>query len=205
MRRFFGLLTSLLVIFLLGSNAYAQTTAKGKSLLVYFSATNKTQAIAEEIVKHTGADIFRIEAKNAYAANPYDDSDRIKDESYNDKRPEVKEFLPDDQMVQYDTIFVGTPIWYHSPVMVVVTFLEHYDLQGKVVIPFVTYNSTKYLNETYQKLYKATPNSVHIPSILPEDLEPGNIQTWTDDDDIDNVSDASQVEEWLKRIGYGKH
>ena len=55
-----------------------------KILVAYFSATGNTQRLAQQIISETGADAFRIEAAEPYAANPYDDSDRIQNESYND-------------------------------------------------------------------------------------------------------------------------
>jgi len=65
----------------------------------------------------------------------YDDSDRIQDEAYNDLRPAVAN-LPDAATIaRYDTIFVGSPCWWHQPAMVVCTFLEAYDLTcGKKIM-----------------------------------------------------------------------
>ena len=54
-----------------------QIDGNHKNLVVYFSATGNTQAVAEEIAKQMGADILRLEAAEPYAANPYDDSQRI--------------------------------------------------------------------------------------------------------------------------------
>lgn len=82
--------------------------------------------------------------------------------------------------------------------MVVCTFLDAYDLSGKVVVPFMTYGATTYLNEGMQKLFKCTPNSIHVPAELPEDIDPDNIrQPQNDDDGIDVPNRASQVEKWL--------
>lgn len=176
-----------------------------KTLIAYFSAEGHTRALAEEIKEETGADIFFIEPAVAYASNPYDDSDKIQNEAYNDLRPEVKSYVEEERMAQYDTIFVGTPIWWHQPAMVVCTFLEHYDLKDKVVIPFVTFGARSYLNETMQKIYKCTPNSEHIPARLPEDLDPDNIRQPQNDDDGIDVAISGHVREWLKRIGYGEN
>lgn len=106
-----------------------------KILVTYFSATGTTQRLAERIASATDADLFRIEAAEPYASNPYDDSDRIQNESYNDLRPAVK-MLPDN-VEDYDVIFVGSPIWWHNPAMVVCTFLENYDLKDKIIVPFL--------------------------------------------------------------------
>ena len=178
-------------------------SGNSKTLVAYFSAQGHTQAVAERIVELTGADIYRIEAADPYAENPYDDSDRIQNEAYNDLRPGVAN-LPDKEIiVQYDTIFVGSPCWWHQPAMVVCTFLEAYDLKDKVVIPFFTYGATTYLNESMQKIYKVTPESKHIPETLPEDLNPDDITTPGPPDDagIDMPSSANGTEAWLRRIG----
>lgn len=175
----------------------------GKMLVVYFSAEGHTQAVAERIVELTGADIHRIEAAEPYAANPYDDSDRIQREAYNDLRPGVAN-LPDAKTIaEYDTIFVGSPIWWHQPAMVVCTFLEAYDLKDKVIVPFFTYGATTYLNESMQKIYKLTPDSKHIPATLPEDLDADDITTpgRPDDAGIDMPGNARGTEGWLRRIG----
>jgi len=177
-----------------------ETTVKGKILVAYFSATGTTKAVAERIVELTGADGYRIEPLVPYAENPYDDTDKIQDEAYNDRRPAVAN-LPE-SLDEYDVIFVGSPCWWHQPAMVVCTFLENYDLKGKTIIPFFTYGATTYLNESMQKIYKLTPNSTHIPATLPEDIDPDNIrEPQNDDAGIDMPGSASGTDAWLKRIG----
>lgn len=175
----------------------------GKTLVAYFSAQGHTQAVAERIVELTGADVYRIEAAEPYAANPYDDSDRIQNEAYNDLRPGVANLPDAETIAQYDTIFIGSPCWWHQPAMVVCTFLETYDLKDKVIVPFITYGATTYLNESMQKIYKLTPDSKHIPETLPEDLDPEDITTpgRPDDAGIDMPGNANGTEAWLKRIG----
>lgn len=148
-----------------------------KILVAYFSATGNTQRLAEQIVNVTGADAFRIEAAEPYAANPYDDSDRIQNESYNNLRPEVA-VLPDN-VEDYDVIFVGSPIWWHNPAMVVCTFLEHYDLSDKIVVPFFTYGATTYLQQSIDKIYEVTPKSRHLNTYTG-----GSVENWLRDINI---------------------
>lgn len=177
-------------------------SGSSKTLVAYFSATGNTQAVARRIVELTGADIYRIEAAEPYAANPYDESDRIQNEAYSNLRPAVGNLPEATTIANYDTIFVGSPIWWHQPAMVVCTFLESFDLKDKVIIPFFTYGATTYLNESIQKIYRVTPNSVHIPATLPEDLNPENIQNPQNDDaGIDMPGSANGVNGWLQRIG----
>lgn len=112
--------------------------------------------------------------------------------------------LPDAETIaQYDTIFIGSPCWWHQPAMVVCTFLEAYDLKDKLIVPFITYGATTYLNESMQKIYKLTPGSKHIPETLPEDLDSEDITTpgRPDDAGIDMPGNANGTEAWLKRIG----
>lgn len=176
-------------------------SGNSKTLVAYFSATGTTQAIAERITELTGADIYRINAADPYATNPYDDTERIQNEAYNDLRPGVANLPGKEAIAQYDTIFVGSPCWWHQPAMVVCTFLENYDLGNKVIIPFFTYGATTYLNESMQKIYKVTPESIHIPATLPEDLDPENIrEPQNDDAGIDMPNGPSDVEAWLLRI-----
>lgn len=180
-----------------------QLSGNSKILVAYFSATGNTQAVAERIVELLGTDVYRIRASVPYASNPYDDSDRVQNEAYNDLRPGVANLPAAETIAQYDTIFVGSPCWWHQPAMVVCTFLDNYDLSGKTIIPFITYGATTYLNESMQKIYKLTPNSKHIPVTLPEDLDPDDITTpgRPDDDGIDMPGRASGVETWLRRMG----
>ena len=176
-------------------------SGNSKTLVAYFSATGTTQAIAERITELTEADIYRINAADPYATNPYDDTERIQNEAYNDLRPGVANLPDKEAIAQYDTIFVGSPCWWHQPAMVVCTFLENYDLGNKIIIPFFTYGATTYLNESMQKIYKVTPESIHIPATLPEDLDPENIrEPQNDDAGIDMPNGPGDVEAWLLRI-----
>ena len=142
-----------------------------KILVAYFSATGNTQRLAQQIISATGADAFRIEAAEPYASNPYDDSDKIHNESYNDLRPAVA--VLHDNIEDYDVIFVGSPIWWHNPAMVVCTFLESYDLKDKIIVPFFTYGATTYLQQSVDKIYEVTPESIHLPTYTG-----GGVEAW---------------------------
>lgn len=94
-----------------------QASGARKMLVVYFSQTGTTQGVAEQIGKLTEADLYRIQPNEPYKDNGYPDSDKIKDESYNDRRPAIAN-LPDAEIIaQYDTIFVAhlvggiSPLW----------------------------------------------------------------------------------------------
>lgn len=173
-----------------------------KTLVAYFSATGNTERIAKRIAELTGADIYFIQPSKSYAKDPYDDSQLIQNEAYNDLRPAVSNLPSKEEIAKYDTLYIGSPLWWHQPAMVVCTFLETYDLKDKVVIPFITYGAKTYLNEAMQKIYKLTSTSTHIPANLPEDVAPANLrEPQNDDEGIDMPGSSNDVRDWLHRNG----
>ena len=113
-------------------------------LVAYFSASGVTAKVAETLAEAIGADIFEIEPKVPYTEadlNWMDKKARSTIEM-NDpaSRPEIA--VKRDNMKDYDTIFVGFPIWWYVAPTIINTFLEQYDLTGKKVIPFATSGSS---------------------------------------------------------------
>ena len=95
-----------------------------------------TEIVAEMIADITGGDLFEVDTVKTYPADYYECIDEAKDELRRKDRPEVKEYK--DDLEEYDTIYVGYPNWWGTMPMVMFTFLEHYDLTGKKIIPFCT-------------------------------------------------------------------
>lgn len=108
----------------------------GKTLVVYYSwsTSGNTQKMAEYIQEQTGADILELEPANAYPADYGATADLAKEERDANARPEIAN-LPE-SVAEYDTIFVGYPIWWHTAPMIIGTFLESFDLTGKDIYPF---------------------------------------------------------------------
>ena len=112
-----------------------------KKLVAYFSASGVTAKVAETLAEAIGADIFEIEPKVPYTEadlNWMDKNARSTIEM-NDpaSRPEIA--VKRDNMKDYDTIFVGFPIWWYDLPTPVWSFLEEYDLSGKTIIPFFSH------------------------------------------------------------------
>ena len=99
-----------------------------------------TERVAEFIAQATGGDLFEIETVKTYAANYYECIEDAKTELRANARPELERYLEDAglDIANYDTIFVGYPNWWGTCPMCVFTFLEHYDLADKRIIPFCT-------------------------------------------------------------------
>jgi len=111
-----------------------------KTLVAYFSASGVTRRLAERLAGAIGADIHEIVPEVPYTQADLDWQDprsrssvEMKDKS---SRPAVASKV--DDMGQYDTVFVGFPIWWYVAPTIVNTFLEQYDLAGKTVVPFAT-------------------------------------------------------------------
>lgn len=116
-----------------------ETTMSGrgrKTLIVYFSwsSSGNTEKMANTIQERTGGDILRIEPAVAYPTDYNECGDVALAERDENARPEIAN-LPD-SIEEYDTIFVGYPIWWHTAPMIIGTFLENYDLSGVEVYPF---------------------------------------------------------------------
>ena len=111
-----------------------------KKLVAYFSASGVTAKVAETLAEAIGADIFEIEPKVPYTEadlNWMDKKARSTIEMSDPaSRPEIS--AKRDNMKDYDTIFVGFPIWWYVAPTIINTFLESYDLTGKTIIPFAT-------------------------------------------------------------------
>lgn len=95
-----------------------------------------TEYAAEYIQKALGADIFEIDTVKPYAANYRECCMEAIAEAKAGARPEIKSFV--DDIAKYDSIFVCFPCWCGTAPMCVFTFLEHYDLTGKTIIPLCT-------------------------------------------------------------------
>lgn len=108
----------------------------GKTLVVYFSwsTSGNTEKMATYIQEQTGADILELEPANPYPTDYNETGDVAKVERDENARPEIAN-LPE-SISEYDTIFVGYPIWWHTAPMIIGTFLENYDLTGVEIYPF---------------------------------------------------------------------
>lgn len=99
-----------------------------------------TERVAEFVQEAVGGDLFEIETVKDYDARYVKCIEEAKAELKADARPELKRYLEDAglNIDEYDTIFLGYPNWWGTCPMCVFTFLEHYDLTGKRIVPFCT-------------------------------------------------------------------
>lgn len=109
-------------------------------LVAYFSATGTTKEAATQLAKAANADLYEIVPEKPYTSADLDwndDNSRSSVEMKNLKsRPAIKGKV--DNMAQYDTVYVGFPIWWYTAPTIINTFVESNDLKGKTVITFAT-------------------------------------------------------------------
>lgn len=154
----------------------ADDTAKadGTILVAYYSYTGNTEAVAKQIADLTGGDLAEIQRKEDYQDLQTD----AKEEIDQDIRPEITGSV--ENVEDYDTIFVGYPIWWDEAPAMISTFLDSYDFSGKTIVPFCTSSSDE------------IDNSLHIFSEICPDANIAEGLTANDDADI---------EPWLQRLG----
>ncbi|KRM72043.1 flavodoxin [Lacticaseibacillus brantae DSM 23927] len=117
------------------SQKEGKTVQNPKTLIVYYSRTGNTKAVAEIIQSQVGGDLVQIETKSARPTNYRAEVEQNETEQNTDTLPALKS-LPD--LSQYDRIFIGSPTWNMALPQAVVAFLRANKFTGKTVIPFNT-------------------------------------------------------------------
>ena len=140
------------------NNTTTQSSNMSKTLVVYFSATGTTKAAAQKLAKEFNADLYEIIPEQPYTAADLDWRDKssrstieMKDKS---SRPAIKGMC--DNIADYDTVWIGFPVWWYTAPTIVNTFIEAHDLSGKVLNVFATSGGST-VTGSYNDLKKAYP------------------------------------------------
>ena len=134
-----------------------------KKLVAYFSASGVTAKVADMLADAVGADIYEIRPEVPYTKadlNWMDKKSRSTIEM-NDKSSRPNMADKDAKVDQYDTIFLGFPIWWYRAPSIINTFLESYDFSGKKIILFATSGSSGF-GKTVEELKVSVPDSCDI-------------------------------------------
>lgn len=145
-----------------------------KVLVAYFSYSGTTKNVATALSEKTGGDLFEIAAQDGYS-DVYQESNR---EIRNNDRPLLTNTVPN--MDEYDIVFVGYPVWWHATPAPINTFLESYNLTGKLIIPFCTSGGSD-IDETMPTFL----NSCDGLAVYGER----------------RISGTSQLDEWISELG----
>ncbi len=154
-----------------------------RKLVAYFSASGVTKAVAERLAKAAGADLFEIRPAVPYTRADLDWTNKKSRSSLEmsdpDSRPEIACRLSN--MADYDTVFIGFPIWWYVAPSIIHTFVESYDFSGKTLIPFATSGGSG-MGRTVEVLQSLCPAA-----------------NWESGRMLNHVSDAA-LETWLGGI-----
>ena len=167
-----------------------------KVLIVFFSHAGEnyavgnikvgnTKLVADEIQKVTGGDEFEIVAERNYDL-PYASLTKLaKEEQERNEKPAFKGEVKD--IDQYNTVFIGGPVWWGTYPQVMFSFFDKYDLNGKTIIPFTTHEGSG-LGSVVEDLKKLYPNATFKEAFSIYGHETRN--------------DLSKVDKWIKSLGY---
>lgn len=179
--------------------APVETSSDKKILVLYFSRTGEeynvgtitkgnTEIVAEMIAQKVGGDLFEVKPAKPYP-NEYQACTEIaKTELESNARPAFEKNI--DNLAQYDTIFIGYPIWWSALPRVMMTFLESNDFSGKKIIPFCTHGGSG-LAGTEREIKDACPNSEVLSGLAIVGKTAQN----------DSAAVEKDVEAWLKTLG----
>ena len=193
------------------SNTNSETennnSVNGKALVVYFTAAEnsdvdavssasvvtvngetlgRVQALAQMIQNETGADIFSIKTSVQYPGDGGKLIEYAQQEQNDNARPEITSHI--DNLDEYDTIFIGYPIWWYDLPQIMYSFFDEYDFSGKTIIPFCVHNGSRFTG-TIETIQELEPNATVITDGF----------TVSERD----VSDAAEdVAEWADKLGY---
>lgn len=152
------LLLSLAVVAAMTTACTQQKAAEktNRQLVLYYSENGTTKAVAEELQKQLGADIEAIEAVEPYSGNFQATIERCNKERESGQMPALKALQSN--IADYDTIFLGYPIWFGTYALPIATLVKEQTFEGKTIIPFCSFGSGG-LNTSTADLEKALPKA----------------------------------------------
>ncbi|MGN1320939.1 MAG: flavodoxin [Acutalibacteraceae bacterium] len=207
MKKLFSIIMSLLLIFTLSacggqnlqnSNSNSDISKNdntdslsensyGKTLVVYYSATGNTKQVAEYIASATNGDMFELVPVKPYSnedLNWRNENSRVVNEHNNpDERNVELVNTTVDNFEEYDTVFIGYPIWWGIAAWPVNSFIEANDFTSKTVIPFCTSSSSDLGNSA---------------ELLKEAAGTGD---WLEGNRFSSVVSETEVAEWIQSMG----
>ena len=152
-----------------------------KILVAYFSASGVTAKVAERLAKIAGGDLYEIKPCTPYTNRDLDWKDKnsrstieMTDQSI---RPAIVKDL--ENLADYDTVYVGFPIWWYIAPTIINTFLESYDFAGKKIALFATSGGSN-MGKTAEKLKVSAPKAEFVGEKMLNRVSDEEIKAWTE-------------------------
>lgn len=155
-----------------------------KTLVAFFSASGETQKLAQTLASVVDGTLYQIKPERPYTSADLSWQDKHSRSTIEMQDPTCRPALAGtvEDIDQYDTIFVGFPIWWYEAPRVIQTFLESYDLTGKTVIPFATSGGSG-MGNTDSILQRSAPKA-----------------GWKLGKRLKATASAQEVTDWLKSL-----
>ena len=178
------------------AEAPATTDTPSRTLVVYYSATGSTERIANMIAEETGADVFVITPVEPYTdedLNWTNDNSRV---VYEHDHPEAQnevaltEITPEN-WDNYDTVYIGYPIWWGIAAWPVNQFVTGNDFTGKAVIPFCT-SASSGLGQSSELLEEMAGTGNWLEGRrFSERPSRSDVQSWVDSLELNTTTNAN--------------
>lgn len=153
----------------------------GGTLIAYFSWSGNTEQMARMIQTETGGDLFEIEPVTKYTDDYNTLLDIARQEQADNARPKLASQV--ENWDSYDVVFVGYPDWWSDAPMLIYSFLEAYDWQGKALVPFCTSGGSGF-GRSLDKLSDSAPGATIMEGLHVSgssvDGSSEEIATWID-------------------------
>lgn len=159
------------------------TTKEMKTLVAYFSASGVTKKVATQLAEVAGADLYEIVPEQIYTEADLDWRDSLSRSSVEMKDKTSRPAIAKSElnMDEYDTVYLGFPIWWYTCPTIINTFMEAYNFEGKTVIPFATSGGST-IEQACKDLKAAYPKA-----------------NWKEGRLLNEAS-KEQLEEWVKSL-----
>lgn len=180
----------LIAYFAVAENSDVDAISSASVTEVDGEAKGLVRTVAEDIQTVTGGDLFSIKTSVKYPGDISALIDYASIEQEENARPELTSHI--ENLDEYDTIFVGYPLWWYDLPQVMYSFFDEHDFSGKTIIPFDVHRGSS---------LSSTPNTI-------QELEPDATVIFdgfavTHETAAESVSDvAADVDEWLRGLGY---
>lgn len=180
----------LIAYFAVAENSDVDAVSSASVTEVNGEAKGLVRTVAEDIQAVTGGDLFSIETSVDYPGDINDLIDYASEEQSNDARPELTSHI--ENLDQYDTIFIGYPLWWYDLPQVMYSFFDEYDFSGKTIIPFDVHRGSG-LSSTPETIQELEPNATVVTDGFAVSHE-------TAASSVSSVAD--DVKEWLDGLDY---
>ena len=158
----------------------------GKILVAYFSATGKTAKLADTLAKASDGELFEIKPVQEYSSDDLNWNNSYSRANKEMKDPGARPAIEGkvEGMEQYDTVFIGFPIWWYVAPRIIQTFLESYDFSNKSIVVFATSGGSD-IGLTVENLESSCPPSTK----------------WLGGKCLRSFTDQAVLSNWIESLG----